>query len=220
VRKVSQAGFTVTELALSITVAGFMAAVIFAATFYYYANTSQVQAATDMALESQSILSQFTDDIRLAGGIASNNAIADANAPVGGWTTSDPSNIIIIESPAIDVNRNIIYDPNTGSPYTNEYIYFLSGTTMYKRTLKNTAATGNTAVTTCPANLATASCPADRVFSSNASNLSFTFYDISDSTTANATAARSVSLTINMSKKAFGKSITLNNTTRATLRNL
>jgi prepilin-type N-terminal cleavage/methylation domain-containing protein len=175
-----QDGFTITELVISITVAGVLIFILFSATFYYYVNAMQAQTATDLALESQSILAQLTEDIRLSDAISSTNAISDPNSPLGGWTTSDPSNII----------------------------------------MANAAASGNTAQTTCPQNLASPTCPPDRLFSSNASNLSFTFYDSSDNTTSNATQARSVNLQVDMAKKVFGKNIVLSNTTRVTLRNL
>jgi type II secretory pathway pseudopilin PulG len=214
-----QSGFTITELVISISVAGFLIVSLFTATFYYYINTAQTETATNLALESQTILTQLTEDIRLADSIANSNSITDANSPAGGWTTSDPSNIIIIESPAVDSSRNIIYNPTTGFPYRNEFIYFMSGNNMYKRILANSSAVGNTTKTTCPANKATPSCPADPLFSANASNLSFTFYDYTDSTTSNATQARSVLFRVDMSKKMFGKNITLSNSTRVTLRN-
>jgi type II secretory pathway pseudopilin PulG len=213
-------GFTITELVLSITIAGFLIIALYTATFYYYVNTSQTETATNLALESQTILTQLTDDIRLADSISSTNSIPDANGPGGGWTTSDPSDILIIESPAVNSSRDIIYDSTTGYPYRNEFIYFRSGTIMYKRVLANTSAVGNTAKTTCPAASASPTCPSDRLFSSNVSNLTFTFYDSSDATTANAAQARSVVLTVNMAKKSFGKNITLSNSTRVTLRNL
>lgn len=90
---------------------------------------------------------------------------------------------------------------------------------MYKRVLANTAAAGNTAVTTCPPAEVTAGCPADRLFSDNAGNLSFTFYDSVGNVTADTSLARSVALQVNMAKKVFGKNITLSNSTRVTLRN-
>jgi prepilin-type N-terminal cleavage/methylation domain-containing protein len=212
-------GFTITELAISLTVASILALVLFTATFYYYVNTAQAETSTNLALDSQTILTQITDDIRLADSIASTNTISDPNGPGGGWTTSDPSNIIIIESPAVDSGRNIIYNSTTGFPYRNEFIYFISGTNMYKRVLANTAATGNTAKTTCPAAQASPTCPKDLIFSSNVSNLNFTFYDSTDATTANAAVARSVLFRVDMAKKMFGKNIALNNSTRVTLRN-
>jgi type II secretory pathway pseudopilin PulG len=217
--KNNHVGFTITELVISITISGILAVAFFTATFYYYANTAQTETATTLALESQAILTQLTEDIRLADSIASTNALTDPNGPGGGWVTSDPSNILIIESPAITSARDIIYDSSTGSPYRNEFIYFISGTSMYKRVLSNTSATGNTAKRTCPSASANATCPPDRLFSSSISNLTFTFYDAADATTANAAQARSVVLNVNMAKKNFGKTITLTNSTRVTLRN-
>ena len=214
-----ESGFTITELAISITVAGFLAAALFIATFYYYVNVMQSQTTADLALESQTILTQLTEDVRLADAISSTNLIPDPNAPGGGWLTSDPSNVIIVESPAIDSTRSIIYDSNTGFPYKNEFIYFASGGNMYKRILANTAAPGNTAVTTCPSALASPTCPPDRLFSANLGNLSFTFYDASGTTTSNASVTRSILLRADMAKRMFGKVITLQNSTRVTLRN-
>jgi hypothetical protein len=212
-------GFSVTELAISITVAGILAMALFTATFYYFVDTTQAGTTTDLALESQTILTQLTEDIRLADSIASTNSISDPHAPVGGWHTSDPSNIVIIESPAVDSGRNIIYNDSTGFPYSNEYIYFLSANSMYKRILANPSAVGNIAKTSCPAGQSTSSCPPDRLFSSNTGNLSFTLYDYAGATTADAAKARSVLLQVDMAKKSFGKNITLNNSTRVTLRN-
>lgn len=212
-------GFTITELAISVTVGSILSLVLLTATFYYYVSVAQSETATHLALESQSILTQLTEDIRLADSIANTNVLPDANSPSGGWVTSDPSNIIIIESPVTDSDREIVYNSSTGFPHRNEYIYFLTGTSMYKRILANTSATGNTAKTTCPEAVATSACPKDRVFSSNVSGLSFTFYDASDNTTANAASARSIVFNVNMSKKVFGKNITLSNSTRVTLRN-
>ena len=216
---VKQTGFTIVEMVIAMTVAGFLASAIFIATFDYFADVSRSEASATLALESQTILTQMTEDIRLADAISSTNAIADPNAPAGGWVTSDPSNVIIIESPAVDSNRNIIYNANTGFPYRNEFIYFNSGSNMYKRILANTAAVGNTQITTCPADKSSSSCPPDRLFSSNVGNLSFTFYDSSDNTTSNAGSARSVQLVVNMSKKVFARTLSFDNTTRVTLRN-
>ena len=218
-KKCSQKGFTIVELLLATAISGILATVMLAITVYFYGSTLQAQMATKMALESQLILTQLVEDIRLSDGIGQTNEIADPNAPMGGWVTNDPSNIIIIKAPAIDSSRKIIYDPSTGLPYRNEYVYFTTGSTMYRRTLKNTTAPGNTAVTTCPSALSSPSCPADKEYSRNMNNLTFSFYDINDDPIADATQARSVTLNVNMLRTVYGKSLTLSNTTRTTLRN-
>jgi Tfp pilus assembly protein PilV len=218
--RIGDEGFSLAEVTVALLVATVMIGVMFSVTFFYYANAVQSQETALLALDSQTILSQMVEDLRLADGISATNSIADTYAPSGGWTTNDPSNIIIIRYPATDTNRDIIYDPNSGYPYRNEYIYFLSGTTMYKRILKNTNATGNTVTQTCPKASATTLCPPDKTFSSNVSDLTFTFYDANNATTADPTQARSVKLTLTMQKKVFGRLITLSNSTQITQRNV
>ena len=212
-------GFTMVELMVSIGIATVLASVLFAITFTYYADVLRARSTALLATESQQVLRSLVEDIRLADAIGSTNTISDANGPTGGWATNDPSDILIIQTPAINSNRDILYDPDLGVPYSNEYIYFKNGTTIYRRVLKNPTPTDNTAVTTCPAASATSACPADKLLSANINNLSFTFYDEDGNTTANATLAESVLLTVNLSKKSFGKNITFTNSVRVALRN-
>jgi hypothetical protein len=218
--RLGEQGFSIAEMTVALVIATVMIGVMFSVTFFYYANAVQSQETALLALDSQTILSQMVEDLRLADGISATNALTDTYAPTGGWTTNDPSNIIIIRYPAIDSNRDIIYDPNTGYPYRNEYVYFLSGTTMYKRLLKNTSATGNTVTQTCPKASSSTLCPPDKTFSSSVSDLTFTFFDANNVSTANASLARSVKLTLTMQKKVFGKLITLSNSTQITQRNV
>ena len=215
----NQKGFTVVELLISVSIASILTIVTTSIMVYYYGDILRSQATAELAIESQTVLHKIIDDSRLADGIRTSNLITDANAPVGGWTTNDPSDILIIASPAITSTRDIIYNSADNYPYENEEIYFKSNGTFYRRTLKNTNATGNVAVTTCPAAQVTASCPLDTVLSTNLSDLSFTFYDINNATTSNAALARSISITVNLQKKIYGTATTFNNTIRTTLRN-
>jgi len=218
VTRLNARGFTIIEMLMVLAVAGGMIAILFTVTFNYYVSTVKAETATQMALESQSLLTQLTEDIRLADAITGTNLIDDPTNP-GGWMTNDPSNIIIVQSPATDVNRDIIYDDTTGYPFSNEFIYFLNGNSMFKRVLANSGASGNTAITTCPAASATSTCPKDKLFSDKITNLTFTFFDINDAQTANAASARSILFVVNMEKQVYDETITLNNSTRITLRN-
>jgi prepilin-type N-terminal cleavage/methylation domain-containing protein len=216
-KKLYQAGFTMVEILMTLVIAGVMVGVLFTVTFNYYANAVQSQETAFLALESQTALSQMVDDIRLSAGVGASTALTDANAPVGGWATSDTNNVLIVRYPALAAAQEIIYDPSTGYPYRNEFIYFVNGANLYKRTLKNTSATGNVVVTSCPT--AATGCPADRLFSKNISNFSFTFYDVNNAVTTDPTLARSVRLQVDLSKKVFGRTISLSNTTQVTQRN-
>ncbi len=212
-----QTGFTIIELLISISISTILIMVMMTITVYYYADILKTQASAELALESQTVLRKMVEESRFADAIRSTNTIADANAPTGGWVTNDPSDILIIASPALDSNRDIIYDSSDGFPYENESIYFRSGSSFYKRVLHNTQAAGNVAKTTCP--VATATCPKDTEITTNLTNLSFIFYDINNSPTSDATLARSISITVNLQKKSYGSLIQFNNTIRTTLRN-
>ena len=214
-----QTGFTIIELLISTVIAGIISLVMVTISVYFYGDMLRAQATAELAIESQVVLRKVIDDTRFADTIDSSAVLTDTNAPTGGWTTNDPSNVLIIGVPAQDIYRNIIYDSTDGFPYENEVIYFVSAGILYKRVLKNTNATGNTTVTTCPTSVATSTCPADVVLSSNVTDLSFTFYDINNVTTANASLSRSISVLVSMQRKIYGTTISFNNTIRTTLRN-
>ncbi|HEX9679563.1 MAG TPA: type II secretion system protein [Candidatus Saccharimonadales bacterium] len=216
---IKNSGYTIVELIIAIVVATVLAGVLFVITINYYGAAFRAEATTQMALESQAFLLRLVEDTKLAGSIGSTNLIDDSNGPAGGWTTNDPSNILIIREPATDVDRNIIYDSLTGYPYYNEFIYFLDGPNMYKRVLKNENASGNTAITTCPPAVANASCPTDRLFSDKVSNLTFVFYDHAGTTTADAGQAKSIDFSVDMETPVFGEILKLANSIHVTLRN-
>lgn len=218
-RKLNQSGLGLLEVLLSMAIASVLATVLLAISLNYVASVMSSKLTAELAIESNFALQNIIEDIRLADGIAATNNLPDANAPVGGWITSDPSNVLVINSPATTVANDVIYDPTTGLPYRNQIIYFVSGSKLYKRILKNTNAPGNKATTTCPAALMTSACPGDRQYSSYMNDISFVFYDNNNVVTLTPSNTRSVRLTTNLSRKAFGKIITSNNTIQATQRN-
>jgi len=217
-KRLDNHAFTIVEMVLALTVATIMSGVLLMVTFRFYTNAVQSQQTAELALESQTLLGQLTEDLRLSAGVNAINTITDAYK-TGGWVTSDASNVLVIASPAVDSDQNIIYDVATGAPYNNEYVYFLANGVMYKRTLKNEAATGNVANTTCPASSASATCLQDRIFSEHASELSFIMYDSNNTVVTDTTQARSLQITVDFARNVFGKPITLSNTTRITQRN-
>ncbi len=214
-----QNGFTITELLISISIATILNLVLITIMVDYYGDILRSQATAELAIESQTVLRKMVEDTRLADSIHTTNLITDPNAPSGGWITSDPSNVLIVANPAITSTRSIIYNPADSYPYEDEVIYFNTGTDMYRRILKNTDATGNIAVTTCPPAAVSATCPADLKLSSYLTNLTFTFYDINNVSTSNAALARSISISISLQRKIYGRTIDFTNTVRTTLRN-
>lgn len=172
----------------------------------------------DMTTSSQNMLRSAVEELRYGAGVRQTNTIADANEPAG-WNTSNTDFIIIIAIPALDSDRNYIIDESTGYPYNNELVYFKQGNTLYKRTLANPNATGNTLKTSCPAASASTNCPADRELVDNLVNMVFTLYDQDNALTTDPLLARSVKIDLTMTKDTFGEPLTLNNSIRVTLRN-
>ncbi|MEK7472297.1 MAG: prepilin-type N-terminal cleavage/methylation domain-containing protein, partial [Patescibacteria group bacterium] len=160
--KNQQSGFSLVELMMAVAISAILSTVLVAFTLTYVADVFRSRATAELAVESHFVLQTMVEDIRLADSIATINSITDANAPADGWATSDATNQLIINSPAITSERDIIYDESTGYSYRNQFIYFISGTILYKRVLANTLASGNAATTTCPPASSSSSCPADK----------------------------------------------------------
>ncbi len=218
-KHVNQSGFTIVELLMSIGIATVIATVLLSISLTFFGSTARSQVTAQMAVDSHFMLRAIIEDLRLADSIGVSNNLPDANAPGTGWITSDASNVLVINSPATTVNNEIIYDPNTGNPYNNEYIYFVSGSTLYKRLLQNSLATGNSIRTTCPDSLASSTCPADRKYSTDVDDMTFTFYDASNNVVSDPTVARSVRVGLLMSRRVFGSNVTFNNSILTKLRN-
>jgi hypothetical protein len=185
----------------------------------FFVVTTRTNAMIDMTVDSQSLLRTAVEELRYGAGVRQINAITDANAPVGGWNTSNAAFVIIISVPAADASRNYIIDPDTGSPYMNELVYYKSGTILYKRILAHPDATGNSLTTSCPPSIATASCPSDRKMAENVNSMVFTLYDQDNATTTDPLLARSVKIDLVLQKDSFGAPLTFDNSIRITLRN-
>ncbi len=214
-----QAGFTVTELTIAIAIASMLILSFVTVSLYMYGDTVRSTLYAQLATESQNILRSVVEELRQSSSIRSSNANPDPNAPGGTWSTSNSSLILIISTPALDGSNNFIMNSDTGYPYQNEIVYFVSGNTLYKRTLVDTNAAGNAEKRSCPISLQTASCPADIVMSRNFSDMNFVFYDQDDAITTNIPNARSIKLILQMQRQSFGKTLHFDNTIRITIRN-
>ncbi len=217
--KLNQAGVTIVELMVVVGIASVLLLSFMTVSVYMYGDTLRSSLYSQLATESQTILRSVVEELRQSSSIRTSNANPDANAPGGGWTTSNSSLILIISTPALDSSNNFIIDSDTGYPYQNEIVYFASGGTLYKRFLANAAATGNTRKTTCPQASSSSSCPPDIIMSTNFKTLSFIFYDQDDAVTTSIPNARSIKLFIQMQRKTFGKTLQFDNNIRITIRN-
>lgn len=211
-----QKGFTITELLVAVAVGSIASILIVTAFVYTYGDVLTEQAKTQMIQQSQLFLSRMSGDIRVASEIRSVNQIADAYV-AGGWTTSDPANILITTQPATDADGDLIFDSSTGYPYQHEVIYHGSGgEKMFRRLLTNSGATGHAQITTCPSGNP---CRPDTELVEYLDNMLFEFYDVDDNITTVPEDARSIQVTVNLRRIVYGEEVTATNATRITLRN-
>lgn len=214
-----QMGFTLVELTVSIAVMGIIGVVFLGLVANYFVVITRNNELAEMTVNSQNLLRTTVENIRFGDGVRQTNQISDPNAPSGGWNTSNTTFVIVIAVPAVDKNHNYIIDPDTGSPYMNELVYYKSGTDLMERKLANPGAAGNTMLTTCPANLATSSCPADTELAVYVSSMTFTMFDQDGVQTSDPTQARSIQINLTMQRNAPGEPLNLYTSTRVTLRN-
>jgi hypothetical protein len=119
---------------------------------------------------------------------------------------------------AVDTSGNIIFsDPQTYVTTKNNLVYFVSGGTLYKRTIAASAA-NNSATTSCPAAKATTSCPADKELLHNVTAFTVSYLDGSNNSVT-PTSARSIELNVNVATTQFHHTQSANYTTRMVFRN-
>ena len=218
-RRSRSSGFTVVELMVSISLVGIVSVGVLYVLTHFLVLITRNSIATDMTADSQNLLRATVEELRYGAGVRQTNTITDANAPVGGWNTSNSNFVIVIAMPAIDSAGDYIVDTSTGSPYNNEFVYFKMGTELYKRILAHPSATGNSLLTSCPASLASDTCPADRKLINTINEMEFTLYDQDDIVTTNPLLARSVKIAISLQKETFGRPLDLDYSIQTTLRN-
>lgn len=215
----NQKGFTLVELLTVITVLAVIGVTFLGVVTNFFVTITRNEELSEMTISSQNLLRSTVENIRFGNGVEQTNQIYDPNAPSGGWNTSDTTFVIILDVPAETSAHAYIIDPDTGSPYMNELVYYKNGTTLMERILANPNAIGNSLVTTCPSSDATPSCPPDRQLATYVSSMLFTFYDQNAVQTTDPSLARSILITLNMQRNAPTEPINLTTNIRVTLRN-
>lgn len=215
----AEAGFTITELVVGITVGSVLFLAFMAAMTNQFVLITKNNASFDMSANSQNLLRATVEALRVGDGVRQTNTIFDSNAPSGGWNTGNSNFVIVIATPALDSTRNYIIDPGTGSPYMNELIYYKNGTNLLERQLANSSATGNSLITTCPSSSSSPACPADKLLAEHIQSMTFTLYDQDNNQTTDPILARLIQIDLSLGRHVFGSDISLNNQILVTLRN-
>lgn len=219
--KQTQAGFTIVELTVSTLVIGVLMSSLFLIFTNYYADAIRSDVAIQLTTESQTILRKMVEEIRTGSGIRNENLNTDAYEPAGGWETSLADGTLILATPTLSNTNNFLFDESTGTLFQTEYIYFVEGTTLYRRTLVDPSAvsSGSREVTSCPEANSTPTCPPDQRITDRFNFLSFTFYDQNNNITTVANNARSIDIGISLTQNTFGGELSAENGIRMTFRN-
>ncbi len=214
-----QHGYTLPELVLSLFLIGIISISLLSAMTYYFAYITRANHFSDLTVDSQNLLRSTAEELRYGAGVRQTNTIIDINAPSGGWNTSNTAFVIVIATPAKDSNREYIIDTATGSPYNNELVYYKSGNKLYRRTLANPSATGNSLTRSCPPASSSPSCPADTQLVESLDDMVFTLFDQDNAPTNDPLLARSIDINLSMLRKSLGGPLRLENSIQITLRN-
>ena len=213
-----QRGFTLVELLVVMAVMSILSLTLANFITNWLQASSLAQKRTALLADAERTLDLLTADVRLSGSVDQVNRWPDDNSPSGQFGWQSNSQTVILAKIATTSNNDVIFsDPAKYITQKDNQIYYLSGGTLYRRTLASDSASDN-ATTTCPAAEATPACPADTVVAGGVSSLSFTYYDANNqiSTVAD---ARSVQASITLSSKLNSKTITATYKTRMVFRN-
>lgn len=195
----SSTGFTVVEMMVVLAVMGILVAPILGFLLGNYEDSLRNQVKVQLAANTQSTLSVIAEEVKTSGGALVKNTLTDPRAPSGGWYTNSSTGTLVLRVPALSSGNEVILD-GANTAYHNEIVYYRSGSNLYRRTIRNSAAPGNAALTTCPLASASTSCPADSVLSETVSSFSFVLLKEQGVVSASTNDARSVRLSLAFSK--------------------
>lgn len=224
----NQSGFTLLELLVVLTMAVVLLLVITDFITNSLRKSTEEQTKVEILNNTKLAVETMARVIKSAKSVEAVNSQPDDNSPGGvgnpyGWSAAAGSGAtLILAIPARDSGNNLIYsDGLHNNLYTNDYVYYLDGSThrLYRRIIANQSAPGNAAVTTCPPGLASPSCPADALTVEDVANLTTAYFDGSNNSVATPTGTEAVQITLTQSRTLLGQTYSSSYTTIASLRN-
>lgn len=220
-RYLDQSGITLVELLIALLLTTAISGLIISFSVDKLQQSSEQTVKYDLLSNAETGLNRIANDIRLATSADDNNRWSDPhapNAPTDDFSWQSNSNTLVLAIAAQTSNHTIIFDDaHDYISAKNNVIYYLSGTSLYRRVLAATNS-GNAAVTTCPPGSASASCPADADVLDNVSAFSVQYYG-SDGSVATPTTAHSIQLSVTLLQHKYNHDITAQYATRMVFRN-
>lgn len=217
--KQAQNGFTLIELLVVMLVMAILSIATANFISIWTQSSSIALARANLLNEAQMALSTINNDIKLSGSVDQTNRWPDPNGPGGnqyGWSSN--SQTLILAKVATDSSGNAIFlDSSNYITQKDDEIYYLSGNTLYRRTLRSNSS-NDSAITTCPPAIATSTCPPDTTIATGVTSWSVSYFDANNNpTTPNN--ARSVQLAITITAPYGNQTINASYNTRMVFRN-
>ena len=217
----NQSGFTMPELLIAVVVTTMVVIVLTNFLMRNLQTATLETAQANIQREVELTLDKASTDIRLSANADLHNRNSDSNGPGGtanqySWT-SNSSTLVLATAATTSANAIIFTDPANYVTTKNNVVYFVSGGTLYKRTIA-ASVVGNSAKTNCPSAKATAACPSDKAMLRNVKTFTVTYLDGSNNSVA-PTSARSVELSLTASTVKYKKTLSASYTTRMVFRN-
>jgi prepilin-type N-terminal cleavage/methylation domain-containing protein len=223
-----QDGYTLVEMLVAISMSTILTLAIGGFATNSVLSSNQDYNKTLVLANAKEAVGIVGRQVRLARSVLANNTLADAHAPgapsnLFSWSGAAGSgSTLVLAVPARDSHGDVIYiDGNHASVYTDNVIFYLDAGSkrLYKRTIKNTLAPGDVAITTCPPASATGGCPADADVVDDVANLTTSYLKGDGTTTTVPANTEAVNYTVTETRTINGKAYSGTYTTVATLRN-
>jgi len=217
----NQSGLTIVELSIAITITAILATIMVSFSVDKLQQNSVQNIKYQLLTNAETGLDTIANDVRVANAADDNNRYNDPNAPGAptnqlSWASN--SNTVVLAVAAHDSSHNILWeDAHDYISDKNNVIYYLSGSSIYRRVLADPV-TGNVAVTTCPAASASSTCPADGDILDNVTSFSIQYYN-EQNQQVDPASSRSVQLSVTLLEHKFGQDISESYTTRMVFRN-
>ena len=214
----NERGFTLIELLVVMLVLGILSVTITNFISLWLQTSSIAETRATLLNTAQTALSEVSNDIILSGSVDQVNRWPDPNGPGGAYGWQANSQTLILAKVAVDSGGNAIFlDTSNYITQKDDEIYFLSGTTLYRRTLASNSV-NDAAITTCPLSDSTSTCPPDKVIATGVTYWSVAYYDANDQLVSPGN-ARAIQLSISLTAPYGNQTINASYTTRMVFRN-
>jgi len=181
---------------------------------------NQIQSARgELLREAQQALDTMGGDVRHSANVDDENRWPDDHAP---GAPSDPyswvsdGEVLVLARPAVDSGNDFIYqDPFAYITHKDNLVYFVDNNVLYRRSVAADIP-DNRMLNSCPAGVS--GCRSDSILAKNVASHEFKYFDALDNE-VEPTEARSVRVTITLSRDIYNRNLEVNYQTRWVFRN-